>query len=513
MLNKNKKFSRRSIDGVAGPIKDIKYQKAASSFPGVGATMSSYSKRPKQDHGYQSNSSQKSPLKNQRRLLSLKWVILTLLIIILAVGVWVGGKFIYDAHKLFGGNIFSVLHTTTLTGESTGRVNILLAGNSADDPGHNGANLTDSILIMSIDTKNNTAFLLSVPRDLWVNIPGNGYDKINDAYVVGQTNNFNQTGYFPGGMGQLQQIVQQDFGITIDYYALINYAALKDAVNTVGGISIDIQSSDPRGIYDPSIDYTTHMALAKYTNGIHVLDGQQALDLARARGDAYGSYGFPDSDFDRTEHQRQMLVALKQKAETVGVLSNPAALTGLADALSNNVKDNFTLSEIHRLLDLVKPISSSSVQSLSLNNANGKDLLSNFTSLDGEDALIPAAGIDNYSQIQEFVNQQVSTNPLEREAATVEVLNGTETSGLATSEETALSKDGLDVVGVGNSSSPETQTTIIDNSAGKMPQTLQFLKTKFGNNNTTTNPYVYTYSADFIIILGNNAISNPNSSN
>jgi LCP family protein required for cell wall assembly len=513
MLNKNKNVSRRSIDGVARPVKDKKYQKAADAFPGVGATMTAYSKNQQQDYSYQPNNLQKTPTRKKRRIFSLKRIVIALFIIVLVVGGWVGGKFIYDAHKLFGGSIFSVLQTTTLKGESTGRVNILLAGNSADDPGHDGANLTDSVLVMSIDTKNNTAFLLSVPRDLWVDIPNNGYNKINDAYVVGQNDNFSQSGYFPGGMGQLQQIIQKDFGISLDYYALIDYAALKDAVNAVGGITINIQSSDPRGIYDPSIDYSTHMALAKYTNGIHVLDGQQALDLARARGDAYGSYGFPDSDFNRTEHQRQMLVALKQKAETVGVLSNPATLTSLADAIGNNVKDNFTLSEVHRLFDLVKPINSNSIQSLSLNNVNGKDLLSNFTSSGGEDALIPAAGLNDYSQIQEFVKQQISTNPLVREGATVEVLNGTETAGLASSEETTLTNDGIDVVGVGNSSTLSLQTTIIDNSAGKMPQTSQFLKTKFGNNVTTTNPYKYTYNADFIVVLGNNAKTSSTPSN
>lgn len=504
-INKNKHVGR-NIDGFRRPIQDKKLVKKAASFPSVGSTIPSYSK-------VLPEKIKTSKIRTKRKLFTIKRVILLLLLLVLLVGGWLGGKFIYNAHKLFGGNIFSVLQTTTLKGESTGRVNILLAGNSADDPGHQGANLTDSILVMSIDTKNNTAFLLSIPRDLWVNIPNNGYDKINDAYVVGQSNKFNESGYFPGGMGQLQQIVQNDFGIPLDYYALVDYGALRDAVNAVGGITIDIQSSDPRGLYDPSIDYTTKGPLVKLTNGVHHLDGQQALDLARARGDAYGSYGFPNSDFDRTEHQRQMLVALKQKAVTAGVLSNPARLSSLFDAIGNNVTTDFNLSEVHRLYDLVKPISSSHIQSLSLDSDNGTDLVSNFQSSSGEDALIPAAGIDDYSQIKAFINQQTSTNPLVREGATIEILNGTDISGLATKEENVLSRGNLDISGVGNSVNPEVTTTIINNSNGKMPQTLQYLKSIFGDNVTTVDPYQYAYPASFVVILGDNFNNSGSTSN
>src|SRR5262249_37027253 len=135
-----------------------------------------------------------------------------------------------NVQRVFGGNIFSVLTTTKLKGEDAGRVNILLAGNSADDPGHNGANLTDSIMVISIDTKHNSAFLLSVPRDLWVAIPGYGHAKINEAYVDGQAGEFAAAGYPPGGMGLLAEVVQQNFGLAINYYALIDYNALRDGV-------------------------------------------------------------------------------------------------------------------------------------------------------------------------------------------------------------------------------------------------------------------------------------------
>lgn len=443
----------------------------------------------------------------------LKRAALALLVLILLVGAFVGIKFLYNAHKLFGGSIFGVLHATKLKGEDTGRVNILLAGNSSDDPGHNGADLTDSIMILSIDTRNHTAFMLSVPRDLWVDIPSGGHQKINAAYVVGQEDNFSESGYPQGGMGLLEKVIHDNLGIPINYYALVNYNALRDSVNAVGGVTFKVDSSDPRGLYDPSIDYKTHGPLVRLSNGEHALNGEQALDLARARGDAYGSYGFDNADFTRTQNQRQLLVDLKNKATTAGVLANPAKLTKLSDAVGSNVKTDFTISEVHRLVDLVKPISSKNIKSLSLNDANGKNLLTSYTTADGESALIPAAGIDDFSDIQAFVHQQTSNNPVVRENAGVVVLNATSISGLASQERTKLKVKGINVTDIGDALTDQANTSIIDNSNGKKPATRQLLVQLLGNNVTTTNPYSDKYDADFIILLGNDQASAATNSN
>lgn len=483
-------------------------KKQASQFPAVGMTLPSYQYDPR-DRRRQSFSRPVVKRSRWGRVFNrtvFKRAFLTLFIIGFLFGGFVGGKFLYNAHKLFGGSILGALRTTKLKGEDTGRVNILLAGNSADDAGHSGADLTDSIMILSIDTKHNTAFMLSVPRDLWVYIPGGGYQKINAAYVVGQGDKFSEPGYPQGGMGLLEQIVSQNFGMPIDYYALINYSALRDAVNAVGGIQVTIKSSDPRGLYDPSRDYATHGPLVRLSNGVHTLNGEQALDLARARGDAYGSYGFGGSDFQRTQDQRMMLVALKDKATTAGVLANPAKLSSLSDAVGNNVTTDMKLGEVHRLVDLVKQINSSSIQSLSLNNVNGKNLLTSYTSSDGESALIPAAGIDDFSAIQAYIGQQTSSNPVVRENANIVLLNATSINGLASQERTSLRVKNLTVAGIGDAlgaQSSQTTSTIIDASGGKKPATKQLLSQLFGNSVTTTNPYADIYpDADFIVLLG-----------
>lgn len=476
----------------------------AKNFPGVGMTLPSY----KPDSPGRTRLTGGRPAARQSRLRrifsrrSLKRALLTIFIVGALIGLFIGAKFLYNAHKLFGGSIFGALHSTKLRGENRGRVNILLAGNSADDPGHQGGTLTDSIMIVSIDTRNHTAFLMSIPRDLWVDIPGGGHQKINAAYVVGQEDHFNEPGYPEGGMGLLEKVVHDNFGIPIDYYALVNYNALRDSVNAVGGIKFTVKSDDPRGLYDPSIDYKTHGPLVRLSNGAHTLNGEQALDLGRARGDAYGSYGFANADFTRTQNQRQMLIALKNKALSPGVIANPAKLTSLFDSIGGNVKTDFKLSEVHRLYDISKTINSKNIKSLSLNDANGKNLLTSYSTADGESALIPAAGIDDFSDIQAFVHQQTSSNPVVRENAGIVVLNATGISGLASQERTKLRIKDLNVIDIGDARENQAVTTIIDNTAGKKPATRKLLTQIFGDHFTTTNPYANAYDADFIILLG-----------
>jgi len=443
--------------------------------------------------------------RRKRRPLSLKKIFkrigIVLGVLILLGGVWFGLKFYKDIAKLTGDKnplaLLSVFHPVPLKNQG-GRVNILVAGNSADDPGHNGANLTDSIMVLSLNTKNNTAFMLSVPRDLWVNIPGVGYQKINDAYPN-------------GGMNMLQQVIQKDLGMTIDYQVLVNYGAFKGLVSAVGGITINIQSSDPRGIYDPNRDYTSKdcCALADYPNGPVTLDGQQALDLARARGDPspYGvAYGFPDGDFDRTNHQRQMLEAIKDKADKGSVIANPFKVSQIFDAIGNNITTNLKLAEIETLYTYVKKVNDNNIGSYNVNTLAGANttLLANYTSPSGQDALIPAAGIDDFSDIQTQVRRILSSNPIVREGASVEVLNGTDVTGLAADQVNTLTNQGMTVT-VDDAPATQATTTIIDNSLGKMPNSLAYLKKQYNATVVTNASLTSDYpAADFIVIIGQN---------
>lgn len=441
-----------------------------------------------------------------------KWTTIVAILFIVGIGGWLGFKFARNTVKVFHGNILGIFRSTKLKGEDQGRVTILLAGNSADDPGHDGANLTDSIMLISIDTVHNTGFTLSIPRDLWVDFGTNDCDygnsgKINAVYECGQNVNFSQSGFPNGGMGLLEQDVEQDFGINIDYYALIDYSALRDAVNAVGGINFTVNSADPRGIYDPSIDYSTGGPLVKLSNGTHVLNGQQALDLARARGDAYGSYGFPQADFNRTQNQRQMLIALKDKALSAGVLSNPVKISSLFDSIGNNVKTDFNTSDIQRLYQLSKQVKDSSIQSIGLNDSNVN--LVTTSEIDGQSVVIPKSGEGDYTQIQAYIKRLISNDPVAKEGASAVVLNGSGISGLARSQSTTLANRGISVSAVANASAVQTSNVVIDLNP-KMTSTKSYLQQLYHVTAVTSTagyPDAQNYQADFIIILGTNASS------
>jgi len=414
-MNPENQQNYQNSDGLSLP-RPVQSAPAAtdgrSAFPPLGTTLPSYAQPGYGQSGTGFGQQTARPaaevtLKKADWKKRFKRLLIVLVIIGLLAGGYVGAKLIVNASKALGGNILGLLQNQRLDGEDTGYVNILLAGNSADDVGHSGGELTDSIMIVSLDVATNRAVLLSVPRDLWVDVPGSGYNKINSAYVFGKADKFDESGYPSGGMGALEKIVETNFGIDINYYALVNYTALRDAVNAVGGIDVVIKSSDSRGLYDPSRDYSkpTRAPLVKLSNGPQTLDGQTALNLARARGLAFGSYGYGQGDFTRSENQRLMLAALKEKAVSAGVVSNPVKIGNLLDSFGNNVVTDFQTDEVRRLLDIAKKIPSSNIKSASLNDADGENLLTSYRTFNGQSALIPAAGVDDYSDISDYLEK------------------------------------------------------------------------------------------------------------
>ena len=451
--------------------------------------------------------SHKSSKANWRPKRIIKTAAIAITLSVVGIGGWFGANLLGNVNKVFHGNVFSDAHAL-ISGsslkESGGRINILLAGDSVDDPGHNGATLADSIMVISFNPKTKTGFILSVPRDLWVYIPSMGHQKINAANVVSR---FNETGYPSGGMGQLQQIVQTDLGIPIDYEALIDYSAFKDAVNAVGGITINIQSPDPRGLYDAY----THL---KLPNGEVALTGAEALNLARARGDGSAgdvSYGFPSSDFTRTMYQRKMLEALFTKASSVGVLSNPIKVTSLFNAFGNNVQTNLSLGDVLSLISATSGLNLNNLQSESYSYGGTKPLIIGYTDpKSGEEALIPTLGIDNFSQLRAFYQQLTSSNPVVQEAPTVTLLNASDVSGLASREAKVLEGQGFNVVSMADASSVYPTSLIVDSSSGLKPASISLLKSDITGSVTNSlstdaeSKEATNYSSNFVVIMGQN---------
>lgn len=445
--------------------------------------------------------------KRRLRGITKRGALVVLALFILSAG-WLGWKVYRNTAKVFGNNnplhVLSAFKPVPLKGQDQGRVNILLAGNSSDATDHGGASLIDSIMLVSVNTRENTAFMLSIPRDLWVNVPGAGYGKIN---TTGAVEGFSENGFPKGGIGALEKTLSTTLGIDIHYYSLVNYSAFKDAVNSVGGIDVNIQSADKRGLYDPSFRPHEGGPL-KLANGPNHLNGQIALNLARARGDPYngvsGAYGFPQSDFDRTNHQRMMMLALKDKAISAQVLSNPTKVGKLMDSVGNNVKTDFQLNELTSLFHLMKGVKTSNIQSLSLNNADGKNLLVNYTAPGGQSALAPALGPEDYSGIKAYLSKVMNSNKATQEGAKIVVLNGGEVVGLAREEGDYLGKKGLNVTEVTDAPAKAATTKIIDNAGGKMLETKKMLQKIYGANTTSDAALAQQFGADYIVILGAN---------
>lgn len=287
------------------------------------------------------------------------------------------------------GSLVDILQPEALNGENSGAVNILVAGNSSDDTGHSGAQLTDSIMVAHIDITTKKLTLISVPRDMWVSYNGS-YMKINAVYTL-------------DGMDALQSTVEGMLGLTINHRVLVNYTAFREMIDAVGGIDITIESSDSRGIYDPMIGFSIG-------NGEQHLDGAQALLLARSRNDpTYDgriAYGLPNGDFDRTMYQRKIAEALITKVASSETLTNTTKLKALFASISGNVESNLSVGQLRRLYDLSKQLSST--ESVSIRGDEGNLLLANYTSSDGQSALIPSAGVENYTAIQAYIATKIT---------------------------------------------------------------------------------------------------------
>lgn len=428
--------------------------------------------------------------------------------LIILFGGFLGWKLQRNTSKIFGGNILQLFSASKLKGEDKGRVTILLTGNSTDDPGHEGAELTDSIMLISIDTVNKDALIVSIPRDLWVEYGTSdcwvGQEgKINAAYVCGKQSGFRQDGYPDGGIGLLEKIIEKDFGIDINYYVKINYTAFKQAVNAVGGIDITINTGDPRGLYDGNISKQDGGPL-KLSNGTQRIDGQTALNLARARCDTV-CYGFTRGDFDRTEHQRQMLVSLKNEALSAGVLASPTKISSLMDTVGDNVETDFKANEIRRLYDLGKEVKDQNLKSIGL--ADDDINLVKTGMINGQSTVQPVMGIYDFSQIRAYMKRLTSNDPVAKEGATVAVLNGSGVNGQARKQADILADKGIIVKSVANTANQQSATTIIifntQKKAAKAYLEKQFSVTS--TSSTAAYPDAKSYQVDFVIILGSNS--------
>lgn len=452
-----------------------------------------------------------APKKPRRRFLGItrKRIVMFVLLVALLFGLYFGIKVFMTSSKLFSGNIFDLLgQGATLKTDEYGRSNILVFGTSEDDPSHEdaGANLTDSIMIISIDQKTKNAVMISVPRDLWVKYGESclsGYEgKINVVYECGLDG-----GGEPDGAKKLMNVVGENFGLDIHYYAHVNYTVVRDTVNAVGGVTVEIDSDDPRGILDRNFDWACNFRChyVKWPNGPAHMNGDQALALARARN-AAGGYGLGGGNFDREQYQQKIIMALKDKAASAGTLANPVAVSGILDALGDNVRTNFSAGEVKTLISLAGEIPSASIKRVSLVDP-GKAVLTTGN-VSGQSVVRPIAGVYDFEQVQRFVRQKLTISSTSSEEPSIEVLNGSDYGGFAGKKAAELTAAGFSDVSTGDTETDNAYGEYVwyDLSGGKKPQALAKLRSILGSNPSgTVLPGGVQSDADFVIIVGNGA--------
>ena len=293
-----------------------------------------------------------------------------------------------------GGNVTDVINPKPLNGEAKGSVNILLAGNSFDDTGHDGADLTDSVMVAHLDLHSKKVSLISIPRDLLVTYQGKTM-KLNEVYVA--------AGKGQAGLVELGKVTEQITGLGTDEHMLVGYGALRDAVDAVGGIDVTIKASDKRGIFDPRAKLTI-------TNGAHHIDGTTALALCRARNDPDPKgqipYGLSRGDFDRQQNQRMVLTALVTTVKDSAALANPLTVVKIFNSIGKYMTTDLTVSQIARLHQLTGDLAG--MNSISINGDGAATLLADYTSPAAGASLIPAAGQGNYSVIKAYIAKKIS---------------------------------------------------------------------------------------------------------
>ncbi|MEI6716466.1 MAG: LCP family protein [Candidatus Saccharibacteria bacterium] len=351
-----------------------------------------------------------------------------------------------------------------LKGEGDGRVNILLLG--VGDPGHAGEELSDTMIVASYDPKTKDVAMLSIPRDLYVKIPNNGYNKINSAHAFGEQ-------YKEGsGPDLAKKTVSEVLGIPIHYYIRTDFTALKQAVDTVGGVDIDVLST----LIDP--DYPCEKNEGKVC-GFSILAGPQHFNGSSALKYARCRKGNCGDDYGRAKRQQDVLVALRQKATKLNILANPAKVVEILDIVGKNVRTDLQVWEIERLTQVARETDPSKITSKVL-DIDTTGLVKN-SQIGAASVVVPVAGIGNYSAIQAFVRSIFVDGYIKQEAATIQVENGTAQINKAQLVSELLKSYNYNVISaVPADATTYKKTQIIDSSKGSKPYTIQYLEKRFG---------------------------------
>ncbi len=492
--NPNERHPHRSMDG---PVRRVRIAPIAPlnqpeppeiSEPAAEATLPMAKPEPIFEYH--------KPKKKRRHFV--RWAVIAIVLATAIAGGWIGSSVLLAAHHIIakaGVGAPALKGKVTLAqlkGEGDGRINILVMG--IGGAGHDGSNLSDTMMVWSIDPQTKDIAMLSIPRDLYVKIPGHGYGKINAANAY-------------GGPSLSEQVVQTVIGVPIHYYAVLDFSGFKQAVNVVGGVDVTAAKtlSDPLYPCDDGTRNAYKYCPIYFTAGLHHMDGTLALEYARSRETT--------SDFDRAARQQVVLVALRAKAMELSTLSNPIKLVGLINAVGSHLKTDLQVSDMQKLAGILKDVDPTKITQKVLDAGKPDSLLNDGTNLiPGAGSIeLPKAGNFNYTLVQALVKNIFVDHYIVNENAKIEVDNGSGVTGLATTIVTALQAAHYNVLPPTNAGTTYTQTVIYDYTGGKKPYTINYLAHRFGvtaQQAAAPSPAPGIIAPDVRIILGSDSNSN-----
>lgn len=307
----------------------------------------------------------------------------------------------FEGIRLVGESLFASVDD--IHGYHEGRINVLLLGRAGER--HPGKDLTDTVMVLSIDIAKRRIALLSLPRDLLAPLGDTGAQaKLNTLY---------QSGLSRGeGASIVRSSVTTITGLPIHYFATIDFDGFKQVIDALGGIQIDVK----RDIYDtrypgPNYSYETF----ELKKGWQKLDGETALKYARMR------HNDPEGDFGRAKRQQQILQAVRDKVWSLPTFLNPLTLVRLLDSLGGSVATDITPEVARGFLSLVDELDTKSITTAVV-DAWKKESLLRVTHVEGAAgrafALVPRSG--DWDEIRSFARDIFEFRSLEERRAAIE---------------------------------------------------------------------------------------------
>ncbi len=334
-----------------------------------------------------------------------------------------------------------------------GRVNVLLLGIDERE-NEEGPWRTDTIMVLTIDPATMSAGMLSIPRDVWVTIPGYDlHDRINTAHFVGDA-----YGYPGGGPALARDPVPGNLGIPIDFLARVNFSAFETLIDEIGGIDMVVPETIDDPYYpDAGYGYDPFHIEA----GPRHLDGKTALKYARTRATFGG-------DFDRGQRQQSVILAVRDRVVSLGALPRLISRAPeLLDVLSGALITDMSLEQAIQLAQLASEIEPEQITSAVLDH--------NYTSAwetpEGWQVLLINRDAMRKLRALLFAEPQVANDgasvveQLDEEDARIIVLNGSDVPGLARSTGDFLTAQNFHVVEIGDAHTQYDTTLIIDYAA------------------------------------------------